>query len=52
MNSAALDKLPEFPGGIAKFYTYVGRNFESPEYLVIKTLEYTCPLLLKRWKYD
>jgi protein TonB len=31
MNSAALDKLPEFPGGIAKFYTYVGRNFESPE---------------------
>jgi protein TonB len=31
MNSAALDKLPEFPGGIAKFYNYVGRNFESPE---------------------
>jgi protein TonB len=31
MNSAALDKLPEFPGGIGKFYTYVGRNFESPE---------------------
>lgn len=31
MNSAVLDKLPEFPGGITKFYTYVGRNFESPE---------------------
>jgi len=31
MNSAALDKLPEFPGGISKFYTYVGKNFESPE---------------------
>jgi protein TonB len=31
MNSAVLDKLPEFPGGIAKFYTFVGRNFESPE---------------------
>jgi protein TonB len=51
MNSAALDKLPEFPS-IAKFYTYVGRNFESPEIFSDKTLEYTCPLLLKRWKYD
>lgn len=26
-----LDKLPEFPGGIAKFYTYVGTHFEKPE---------------------
>ncbi|MFV8342219.1 energy transducer TonB [Flavobacterium sp. XS2P39] len=29
--SATLDKLPEFPGGINKFYTYVGNNFESPD---------------------
>jgi outer membrane biosynthesis protein TonB len=29
--TTALDKLPEFPGGIDKFYTYVGRNFERPE---------------------
>ncbi|MFE3870939.1 energy transducer TonB [Flavobacterium sp. ZS1P70] len=29
--SVALDKLPEFPGGINKFYTYVGNNFEKPE---------------------
>lgn len=29
--SAALDKLPEFPGGINKFYTYVGSNFEKQE---------------------
>lgn len=29
--SAALDKLPEFPGGINKFYTYVGNNFEKQE---------------------
>lgn len=28
---AALDKLPEFPGGIQKFYAYVGDNFEKPE---------------------
>lgn len=27
----ALDKLPEFPGGMQKFYTYVGENFEKPE---------------------
>ena len=28
---AALDKLPEFPGGIKKFYDYVGSEFEKPE---------------------
>jgi len=28
---SALDKLPEFPGGINKFYNYVGTNFEKPE---------------------
>jgi len=26
-----LDKLPEFPGGINRFYSYVGTNFEKPE---------------------
>ena len=31
VNTNALDKLPEFPGGIAKFYAYVGTNFEKPE---------------------
>ena len=31
MNSAVLDKMPEFPGGINKFYSYVGNNFEKPE---------------------
>lgn len=29
--AAALDKMPEFPGGINKFYTYVGKNFERPD---------------------
>ncbi|MFV5699462.1 energy transducer TonB [Flavobacterium sp. ZT3R17] len=29
--TATLDKLPEFPGGINKFYTYVGNNFEKPD---------------------
>lgn len=27
----ALDKMPEFPGGMSKFYTYVGNNFNRPE---------------------
>jgi periplasmic protein TonB len=28
---AVLDKMPEFPGGINKFYNYVGNNFEKPD---------------------
>lgn len=31
VSSAVLDKLPEFPGGINKFYSYVGNNFEKPD---------------------
>jgi protein TonB len=31
LGASSLDKLPEFPGGINKFYNYVGKNFESPE---------------------
>jgi protein TonB len=31
VSSTILDKLPEFPGGMSKFYTYIGRNFETPE---------------------
>ncbi|OOG68835.1 energy transducer TonB [Flavobacterium sp. A45] len=29
--SNAVDKMPEFPGGIKKFYTYVGNNFDSSD---------------------
>ena len=28
-----LDKLPAFPGGMEKFYQYVGNNFDKPEHL-------------------
>ncbi|MCW2120193.1 energy transducer TonB [Flavobacterium sp. 7A] len=31
VTTATLDKLPGFPGGIEKFYDYVGRNFETSE---------------------
>lgn len=37
--TAVLDKLPEFPGGMKKFYTYVGQNFEKPELEVSKTMK-------------
>ncbi|MCZ8331536.1 MAG: energy transducer TonB [Flavobacterium sp.] len=36
--SVELDKLPEFPGGIEKFYQYVGKNFEKPEQLETGTV--------------
>ncbi len=38
VSTAILDKLPEFPGGIAQFYKYVGSNFQRPELDVEKTL--------------
>jgi Gram-negative bacterial TonB protein C-terminal len=31
VSTLALDKMPEFPGGINKFYNYVGNNFEKTE---------------------
>lgn len=31
VNTAVLDKMPEFPGGMAKFYSYVGNNFHKPD---------------------
>ncbi|WP_431242965.1 energy transducer TonB [Flavobacterium sp. P21] len=31
VNSAILDKMPGFPGGMDKFYSYVGNNFRRPE---------------------
>lgn len=36
--SVALDKLPEFPGGINKFYNYVGNNFERPDIDAINSI--------------
>ncbi len=29
--TSELDRLPAFPGGIERFYQYVGKNFEKPE---------------------
>ena len=38
VNTTLLDKMPEFPGGIDKFYKYVGNNFEKPEIDDLSTL--------------
>ncbi|WP_264525227.1 energy transducer TonB [Flavobacterium sp. N502536] len=38
VNPVNLDKLPEFPGGMAKFYSYVGNNFNKPELDAERTL--------------
>lgn len=31
LNTLSVDKVPEFPGGINAFCSYVGENFEKPE---------------------
>jgi len=30
-NTLELDKQPEFPGGIQKFYQFIGRNYKNPD---------------------
>jgi protein TonB len=30
-NTAGIEVKPEFPGGMAKFYKYVGDNYRAPE---------------------
>jgi protein TonB len=39
VNTTALDKLPEFPGGMDRFYSYVGNNFERLEIEGINTMK-------------
>ncbi|WP_396186690.1 energy transducer TonB [Flavobacterium sp.] len=47
-NPAELDKLPEFPGGINKFYTYVGNNFEKPEIEGMSTIKVYVSFVIER----
>lgn len=48
VNTAVLDKMPEFPGGIAQFYTYVGNNFHKPELDAEKTLRVYVSFVIER----
>jgi periplasmic protein TonB len=46
--ASTLDKLPEFPGGINKFYTYVGNNFEKPEIEGMSTIKVYVSFVIER----
>jgi periplasmic protein TonB len=48
VNTAILDKMPEFPGGIQKFYNYVGNNFEKPEIDELNTYKVYVAFVIER----
>jgi protein TonB len=37
--TAVLDKQPEFPGGLNKFYSYVAKNFNTPDTEIANTIK-------------
>lgn len=43
-----LDKLPDFPGGIKKFYEYVGNNFEKPELDNVATIRVLMSFVIEK----
>ena len=47
-NSATLDKQPQFPGGMDRFYAYVGRTFEKPEMDEPKTVRILVSFVIER----
>lgn len=48
VSTVALDKLPEFPGGLNKFYMYVGNNFEKPETEIERTMKVIVSFVIER----
>ncbi|KIC02350.1 hypothetical protein OA88_09415 [Flavobacterium sp. JRM] len=48
MPTGSLDKLPEFPGGMNKFYTYVGNNFNRPELDSERTIRIYVSFVIER----
>ncbi|WP_426483942.1 energy transducer TonB [Flavobacterium sp. 2] len=46
--AAALDKMPSFPGGMDKFYSYVGNNFNRPELDAEMTLKVYVSFVIER----
>jgi protein TonB len=48
VNTSVLDKMPEFPGGIQKFYNYVGTNFEKPEIDELNTFKVYVAFIIER----
>lgn len=48
VNTAILDKMPVFPGGMSNFYNYVGNNFRRPELDMEKTLRVYVSFVIER----
>ena len=48
VTALSLDKLPEFPGGMAKFYSYVGNNFEKPEIEGVNTIKVLVSFVIEK----
>ena len=48
INTVALDKLPQFPGGMDKFYNYVGNNFEKPEIDGLSTIRVIVSFVIEK----
>lgn len=47
-SSANVDAQPTFPGGMERFYTYVGRTFNKPEYEEPKTIRLLVQFVVER----
>lgn len=47
-NAASLDKQPLFPGGIERFYAYVGQTFEKPELDESRTVRILVSFVIER----
>jgi protein TonB len=50
VNSTSLDNLPDFPRRIARFHTYIGKNFDTSEINGEKDIRIYVSLWLKRRK--
>lgn len=48
LNSTMLDQTPEFPGGIKKFYSYVGNNFTKPDIEGLETIRIMMAFVIEK----
>jgi periplasmic protein TonB len=48
VNTTMLDKSPEFPGGMKKFYSYVGNNFAKPDIEGLETIRISVAFVIEK----
>jgi len=48
-NTAGIEVKPDFPGGIEKFYKFVGKNYQVPEEERIERESFRFVRSRKRW---